>query len=64
MHFWFLVLQKLGKLNYIMAKAYHPITLFNMLEKTFEFILAKKITYLVETYRLLLYNHFGTRWAR
>ena len=58
------VLRKLGKPDYTTAKAYRPIALLNTLRKALEFILAKRITYLAETYELLPHNHFGARRAR
>ncbi len=58
------VFHKPGKLDYTTAKAYHPIALLNTLGKALEFILAKRITYLAETYRLLPHNHFGSRRDR
>lgn len=52
------------KLDYIIPKVYQPIALFNILKKALKFILAKKVIYLVENYKLLAYNHFDTRQAR
>lgn len=66
-HFWFsitLVFCKPGKPDYTIAKVYRLIALLNMLGKAFEFILAKKITYLAKTYGLLPHNHFSARRAR
>ena len=57
------VLRKPGKPNYTTAKAYRPIALLNTLGKALEFSLAKRITYLTETYELLPHNHLGARRA-
>lgn len=45
-----IVLRKPGRSDYTVAKAYRPIALFNNLGKSLEFILARRITYLAETY--------------
>ncbi len=58
------VFRKPGKPDYTTAKAYRPIALLNTLGKALEFIFAKRITYLAETYRLLPHNYFGARRAR
>lgn len=58
------VLRKPGKTDYTTAKACRPIALLNTLGKALEFILAKRITNLAETYGLLSYNHFGAKQAR
>lgn len=66
-HFWSsitVVLRKSGKRDYTTAKVYRPIALLNTLGKALEFILAKRITYLAETYGLLPHNQFGARRAR
>lgn len=54
-----IILCKLGKLNDIIAKTYCLIALFNILKKFLELILAKKITYLAKTSKLLSQNYFG-----
>lgn len=59
-----IVFRKPVKPDYIIAKVYYFITLFNILGKALEFIFTKKITYLAKIYKLLPYNHFGTKWAR
>ena len=46
------------------SQVYRLIALLNTLGKALEFILAKRITYLAETYGLLPHNHFGARRAR
>ncbi len=58
------ILRKPGKPDYTTAKPYRPIALLNTLGKALEFILAKRITYLAETYGLLPHNHFGARRTR
>lgn len=52
-----------GKSNYTILKAYRPIALLNTLGKAFEFILAKRITYIAETYGLLPSNYLSARRA-
>lgn len=55
------VLRKPGKPDYTITKAYRPIALLNTIGKALEFIIAKRISYLAETYGLLPPNHFGAR---
>lgn len=55
------VLQKLGKPDYTIVKAYWPIALLNTIGKALEFIIVNRISYLVETFGLLPPNHFGAR---
>ena len=50
-HFWSfitIILQKPGKPDYTIAKAYWPITFLNTIGKALEFFIAKQITYLAE----------------
>lgn len=53
-----IVLQKLRKLNYTIAKAYQPIALLNFIKKALEFIIAKRMSYFAKTYGFLPPNHF------
>lgn len=56
-----ILFRKPGKPDYTIGKAYWPIAILNTMEKTLEFIIAKRITYLVETPGFLSQSHFGTR---
>lgn len=44
-----------------MPKNYRPISLLATLGKVMEAVIATRITYLIEVYRLLLNNHFRAR---
>ena len=55
------VLCKPGKPRYDIPKAYHPVTLVNMIAKLFSSIIVEDITYLMEEHELLPANHFGGR---
>lgn len=56
-------MQKLSQPDYTIPQVHFAIALLNTLGKTLEFILAKRITYLAETYILLSSNHLGTQSA-
>lgn len=56
-------LRKPGKSNYSVPASYRPIALLDTLSKLLEFILARRISYLAETYRLLPRTHMGARRA-
>ncbi|HEY9844899.1 MAG TPA: reverse transcriptase family protein, partial [Candidatus Caenarcaniphilales bacterium] len=56
-----IVLRKPGKDDYTQPKAYRPIALLNTLGKIMESVIAKRISYLVETYKLLPQTHMGGR---
>ena len=58
-----LVLSKLGK-DYSIPKGYRPIALLNTMGKAMEFILAKRMAYLAETYQLLPATRMGDRRLR
>jgi len=58
------VIRKPGKPNYTLAKAYRPISLLQTLSKALELAIARRISYLTETYNLLPENHFGGRRQR
>jgi len=58
------VLRKPNKPDYSKAKAYRPISLLETLSKGLETIVARRLSYLAETYRLLPENHFGGRPRR
>lgn len=53
------VIQKPGKPDYVIPKAYCPIALLNTLGKALEFVLEKRITNLAKTHQLLPSNHLG-----
>jgi len=44
----------MGNDNYSIPKAYRPIMLFNTISRVLEAILATRISYMAETYHLLL----------
>jgi hypothetical protein len=56
-----IALRKPGKSNYSTTSSYRPIALLNTISKTFEFLLAKRISYLAETHKLLPRTHMGAR---
>jgi hypothetical protein len=57
-------LKKPKKGNYIVAKAWRPISLLSTLGKALELVVAERISYVVETFGLLPANHFGARKKR
>ncbi len=57
------VIWKQGGFDNIISKTYRFFFFFNTLEKALEFILAKKITYLAETHKILSANHPGSQKA-
>lgn len=58
------VLKKPDKDDYNKAKAYRPIALLDTLGKALESALAERISYYVETYKLLPEDHIGARKTR
>jgi len=58
------VLRKPGKDDYTIPKAYRPIALLNTIGKIMDAIIARRLSYLVETYQLLPQTHIGGRKAR
>jgi ribonuclease HI len=59
-----LVLQKIGKTAYDIAKSYHPISLLNTIPKVLSMLCSKHTTYLVEKHNLLPATQFGGRPGR
>ena len=57
-------LKKPEKGNYTIATAWRPISLLPTLGKILESVVAERISYLTETFRLLPANHFGARKQR
>ncbi|KAK2000598.1 hypothetical protein LX36DRAFT_571883, partial [Colletotrichum falcatum] len=55
------VLRKLGKDNYIVPKVYRLIALLNIVSKIIDAIIVKRLSYLIEIYRLLLDSYIGGR---
>ena len=55
------VLRKQGKSDYQLAKSYRPIALLNTLGKFLEAVVARRISYAVETEGLLPKTHLGGR---
>jgi hypothetical protein len=49
-----ITLKKIDKRNYTISKTYRSIALLNIIEKTLEFIMNKKISWITKTHRLLL----------
>jgi hypothetical protein len=58
------VLRKPNKPDYSVSKAYRPISLLETISKGLETVVARRLSYLAETYRLLPENHFGGRPSR
>ena len=58
-----ITLRKLNKSSYVVVSFYRSITLFNIIDKIIKFIIIRRITYLVETHKLLLITHIRTRKA-
>src|ERR1700754_3011465 len=57
-------LKKPGKEDYMLAKAWRPISLLSTLGKILEAVVVERISYVVETFGLLPTNHFGARKKR
>lgn len=55
------VLRKPNKPDYSKPKAYRPISLLETISKGLEAVVARRLSYLAEKYRLLPENHFGGR---
>jgi hypothetical protein len=55
------VLRKPGKDDYTIPKAYRPIALLNTIGKIMDAIIARKLSYLVETFQLHPPTHIGGR---
>ncbi|KAI6789402.1 hypothetical protein KC331_g213 [Hortaea werneckii] len=58
------VLRKPGKDNYTIPKAYRPIALLNTIGKIMDAVMARRLSYLVETYHVLPNTHIGGRKLR
>jgi len=58
------VLRKPNKPDYSKPKAYRPISLLETISKGLEAVVARRLSYLAETYRLLPENYFGGRPSR
>lgn len=56
--------RKRGKDNYTVPKAYRPIALLNTLSKVMDAIVARRLSYLVETQHVLPDTHMGGRKMR
>lgn len=59
-----IALRKPNKPDYSKPKAYRPISLLETISKGLEAVIARRLSYLAETYRLLPENHFGGRPRR
>jgi hypothetical protein len=58
------VIRKPGKDNYTVSKAYRPIALLNTTGKIMDSIIAKRLNFLAETFKLLPETHMGGRKLR
>jgi hypothetical protein len=59
-----ITLQKPGKKDYTIPKAFRPISLLPTISKGLEAVIAARLSYLAEEYGLLPKNHFGARPKR
>jgi hypothetical protein len=59
-----ITLQKLGKKDYTILKAFRLILLLLTISKGLEAVIAARLSYLAEEYGLLLKNHFRARLKR
>jgi hypothetical protein len=59
-----ILLKKPNKPDYTVVKAWRPILLLSTLGKALESVVAERISYSVETFNLLLTNHFRARKKR
>jgi hypothetical protein len=57
-------LKKPNKAYYTVTKAWRPISLLSTLGKALESVVAERISYTVESFNLLLTNHFGAMKKR
>jgi hypothetical protein len=53
------VLREPNKQDYSRPKAYRSISLLQTISKRLEAVIARRLSYLAETYRMLPENHFG-----
>ena len=53
------VLRKPGKANYTTLKAYRPIALLNTIGKIMDAVIARRLSYMVETHQMLPATHIG-----
>ena len=53
------VLRKLNKGDYRLVKAYRPVALLNTLRKAMESVMARRMSWMVKTYQLLLRTLLG-----
>jgi ribonuclease HI len=58
------VLRKPGRANYAVPKAYRPIALINTIGKIMDAVVARRLSYLVETHHVLPPTHMGGRKHR
>ena len=58
------VLRKSDKANYAVPKAYRPIALLNTIGKIMDAVIARRLSYLVETHHVLPPTHMGGRKQR
>ena len=59
-----ILLKKLSKPNYRLAKAWRPISLLAILGKFLDAVIAERLSYAAKTYNLLSENHFGAQRRR
>jgi hypothetical protein len=59
-----ITLKKIDKRDYTISKTYRSIALLNIIEKFFEFIMSKKISWITKTHRLLFDTFMKCRKSR
>ena len=57
-------MKKIGKPDYITSQTYRPIALLNIIGKAMESIIAKRINYMAEKWKLLPEMQMGGRAGR
>ncbi|KAI3551988.1 zinc knuckle, partial [Colletotrichum filicis] len=59
--FIIIVLKKLSKNNYIVLKVYKLIAFFNIVSKIINIIIARKLSYFIKIYGLLLNSYISRK---
>ena len=59
-----MALRKPGKGDYTQPKSYRPIALLNIIGKILDIVIARRISFAVETHGLLPGEHIGGRKGR
>ncbi|OHE94826.1 zinc knuckle [Colletotrichum orchidophilum] len=55
------MLRKLSKDNYIILKLHRPIVFLNTVRKIINVIITERLSYITETYKLLLKNYISKK---